>query len=201
MLAPRVCRYFGANPSHSLSPVPASTSATSSRPVLRFRARKPAMDRQPFTVGPCSQHAPGIRDTARHRRWSRAPTRQGRATGSNITLSHAIHFIVEVWQMTTHDTRHEAIALNGEAVNHHRHRHRHFGALCCRRNGGLQRRQARPASTPLDRHSNRQRGGQMERRKGSGCPGQALRAETIRPRPPIPCASKTTCVLRTAMSK
>src|SRR4030095_14270322 len=52
--APRVSRYLGAKPSQSRSPVPASTSATSSNPVLRRRARKSAMLRQPFTPVPSS---------------------------------------------------------------------------------------------------------------------------------------------------
>src|SRR6185295_16417505 len=38
--APRVSRYLGAKPSQSRSPVPASTSATSSSTVLRRSARK-----------------------------------------------------------------------------------------------------------------------------------------------------------------
>src|SRR5262245_25646508 len=40
--APSVSRYFGAKPSQSLSPVPASTSATSNSEVLRRRARNSA---------------------------------------------------------------------------------------------------------------------------------------------------------------
>jgi len=39
--APSISRYFGANPSHSRSPVPASSSITSSNEVFRFNARKP----------------------------------------------------------------------------------------------------------------------------------------------------------------
>src|SRR6266699_1268274 len=50
MLAPRVCRYLGAKPSQSFSPVPASTSATSKRDVLRLSARNSASRCQIFDV-------------------------------------------------------------------------------------------------------------------------------------------------------
>src|SRR5258706_10482299 len=38
--APSISRYSGATPSHSRSPVPASSSITSSSDVFRFNARK-----------------------------------------------------------------------------------------------------------------------------------------------------------------
>src|ERR1039458_10034475 len=43
---PRVSMYLGAKPSHNFSPVPASTSATSSSDVLRRSARNSAMERR-----------------------------------------------------------------------------------------------------------------------------------------------------------
>src|SRR5216117_2011682 len=49
--APRVSRYFETKPSHSRSPVNASTSAASSREVLRFSARKLAARCQKFMRG------------------------------------------------------------------------------------------------------------------------------------------------------
>src|ERR1035437_9597186 len=49
MLPQSVSMYLGAKPSQSFSPVPASTSATSSSDVFRRSARNSAMRRTPFT--------------------------------------------------------------------------------------------------------------------------------------------------------
>src|SRR4051812_18800227 len=49
-VAPSVSKYLGANPSHSFSPVPASSSITSSNEVLRFNARKLVSLSNPFML-------------------------------------------------------------------------------------------------------------------------------------------------------
>ena len=49
--AVQIGRYFGAKPSHSFSPVPATTRVSSSNDVLRSSARKPASFCQSLMTG------------------------------------------------------------------------------------------------------------------------------------------------------